>query len=279
MNVAPLATLERTALNSCDYQLFPAVTQKIMKMNTPNGRHRKACLLQGIKVPSHATDSNFQPSLRGLLHHRHLPTPPSNKPPPMPTSHPRQRCNISKSIPKTWCSILTVPNDDDNDGACAPCADDNDTLVNTCACVPNSDLLCGPCVHEQEFPVLQAIQKGTAKPSMPPMPRPTQAQRMYAPLTAQKIANVERKARKGELHLPELKPGESWSMGAPVPLLLLQTKRDISLELRPDHLKPPKGMSRTRMQMVLLLSPLANLMLNSLRMLATTDRPVFKTLR
>ena len=43
--------------------------------------------------------------------------------------------------------------------------------------------------------------------------RGNQAERIFAPLTAAKIAIVEKRARAGQLHLPACQPNQQWSLG------------------------------------------------------------------
>lgn len=108
--------------------------------------------------------------------------------------------------------------DDDDDSLCGLAEHDGPLVVGACACRPCSDLLCNGCADKQECPVLEALQAPDKnKSAMPRMTRPNQKTRIHAPLTAAKIANVERRARRGKLHLPplaQMSDGE-WEIVAP----------------------------------------------------------------
>ena len=134
------------------------------------------------------------------------------------TSATAQLQQDTKSILKTWCAILNVPDDDDEAAVCGIIAEDDDDgqLVASCscACASGSDHLCAPCIRDQEFPILEALQAPDKKKhAMPRMVRPSQPQRHIKPLTTAKIAQIERKARRGELHLPPLAANEAWGLG------------------------------------------------------------------
>ena len=243
--VALMATNVKTVPSSRNGRAVLVVTLKTTRTNTPNGSNHK----DPPPAPGYR-ERRPRPGGRPSVAAVSSTATTDQQPPQQPQQQPQQRQQTSPStltapsgdigsILKTWCAAINMPNED----LCMPVVEDAEPLDSTCApgcqCSADIDISCAPRVRDEEAPALYALQAPEKKKNaMPNMLRPNSAQRRVHPMTTGKIAQIERTARRGEIHLPPCAANCRWGHGGSGTSIVVANHKKLSQERQYAHQKP-----------------------------------------